>query len=89
MATSKVENSLKEIKIGETTFTIPADTRSVSITAEVPSGYKFLCWIEIISSGWVGHLYPATPRAQTTTIWTTESISSAERTGKGYFIYYK
>ena len=33
----------------------PGLNNRVSVTAEVPEGYKFLCWLQAITNGWVGN----------------------------------
>ena len=41
-----------------------------------PSGYTFLCWIQIISVGWVGAIYAENPESETTSIWTASAKGS-------------
>ena len=51
----------------------------VSVTAPAVNGYKFLCWAEVATNGWVGSVYPADPLNLTTNMWN----ASTGQTGTG------
>lgn len=89
MATSTIGMQIKEIKATWQSAILPADSLSVTVTANVPSGYKFLCWTQVTSSGWVGHAYPADPTNETTDMWTTESRGASNRAIRCGYLYYK
>lgn len=42
---------------------------SKSVTAPDVTGYEFVCWISVSTSGWIGSLYFETPVAKTTNVW--------------------
>ena len=89
MAVSTIPMNVKEIKVAEQTATIPANSSMVAVTANVPSGYKFLCWAQIISSGRVGLVYPSTPLSITSNMWKLENTSTSARTINCVYLYYK
>ena len=61
----------------------------VSITATVPSGYKFLCWVGVGSDGWVSKgLYLANNKAITTDVWTGNPVQNP-RTVLGFYLCIK
>ena len=47
------------------TASAPGQYGHVSVTATVPEGYKFLCWLQSITSGWAGNCNPSTQSATT------------------------
>ena len=47
------------------TASAPGQNGHVSVTAAVPEGYKFLCWLQSITVGWVGNCNPSTQSATT------------------------
>lgn len=56
-----------------------------NVTANVPTGYTFLCWVQGSSQGWTGVVYPASPLQQNSNFWTTSA-----RTGDfvaSYLVY--
>ena len=89
MAVSTIPMNVKEIKVAMQSATIPANSKMVTVTANVPSGYNFLCWIQIASNGWIGHVYPADPDNITSDIWTSESTSTSTRSIHCVYLYYK
>lgn len=62
---------------------------SVSITASIPSGYKFLCWVGVASTGWVSEgLYIDNYSSATANVWTGNSIRNP-KTVTGYYLCIK
>ena len=57
-----------------------ARATSVSITAPTVSGYKFVTWVNVTSTGWVGSVSIADANAATTNVWNTDG---ANQTGSG------
>lgn len=47
-----------------------------SVTADVPTGYKFLCWLQPASYGTVKGAYMEIYDHQTTNIWVVDSDSN-------------
>lgn len=45
------------IKVLEVIGQIPAPPYGVQLTASIPSGYKFLCWLQPATTGWIGSVY--------------------------------
>lgn len=72
----------KAIQVGDVSFTLK--NGQCIVTASVPSGYVFLCWIEVITDGWVGSVYPNTPRSQTATLY---SYNGNNGNGRAYYLY--
>ncbi len=72
----------KTIQVGDVPFTLSSG--KASVTASVPSGFVFLCWIEVITDGWVGSVYPNTPRNQTATLY---SYDGKNGSGRAYYLY--
>ena len=87
MSTSAIQKTIHELKVVTQSASFAANSGNVSVTAQVPSGYKFLCWIRAASVGWVGLAYPAT-NDPTATFW-TPTVSAAERKIDCSFIAYK
>lgn len=46
---------------------------NVSVTAPSVDGYKFLCWAQVATNGWVGSVYPSAPLSATCAMWTASS----------------
>lgn len=51
----------------------------VSVTAPSVDGYKFLCWAQVSTNGWVGSVYPSSPLSATCNMWN----ASTGQTGTG------
>ena len=52
----------------------------VSVTAPSVSGYKFLCWAQVATNGWVGYVYPSAPLSATCNMWNaTTGLSGTGR----------
>ena len=51
------------------------------LTANVPSGYKFLCWTSCATNGFVGTAYATEPAFQSSNFWCENA------TGNFYAIY--
>ena len=41
----------------------------VTVTAPTVSGYKFLCWAEVATNGWVGNVYASAPSSAKCNMW--------------------
>lgn len=48
-----------------------------SVTAGSVSGYTFICWVNVMTSGWVGSCYIQSPLKATTNIWVGASASTS------------
>lgn len=83
--TTNIYPNVPKIERRRVIATIPANSTSVTITATLNSNETFLLWINCVSSGWVGFVYPSDPDQQTSYIWTTSSAVSTART---VFCYY-
>ena len=59
---------------------------SVRVTANVPSGYSFLCWLQLNSIGGIYHGYINRPDTSSSTIWTD---ATDEATFQTYFLAIK
>ena len=46
------------------------------VTAPNVAGYKFLCWAQIATNGWVGSVYPSDLLNQTTNVWNASTGQS-------------
>lgn len=55
--------------------------KSASIIAPTVSGYKFKCWINCATSGWVGSVYVASPTSPDTTVWNATHGTSSTANG--------
>lgn len=89
MATSKIQNEIHEIITIKQSATIPANSRNASVTLNVPSGYKFLSWVGISSSGWVGGCYPEYYNTPSVTVWTLSDASTSDRSINCWYQCYK
>ena len=92
MATSKIKkintDYVKSIHVGWTNNVyIPANRDHVAISASVPSGYQFLCWIGSSSRGTVKNSYIEFVDLPNTTLWVEDKINSS-REFVAYFLYY-
>lgn len=88
MAESKINRQINEIIPVLQDARIPENSQTTPITANVPSGYKFLCWVSVSSNSWVGGVYLAVPKNITTDIWAYNS-STSSRLVTGMFLAYK
>lgn len=62
---------------------------SVPITASIPSGYKFLCWVGVASTGWVSEgLYIDNYSGANANVWTGNSVKNP-KTVTGYYLCIK
>ena len=60
----------------ERTLLIPnANPSNSSNSGSEPSSseYTFFCWVQFITTGWVGSIYSAQPLQRTTNVWTASS----------------
>lgn len=48
-----------------------------SVTAGSVSGYTFICWVNVMTSGWVGSCYIQSPLKATTNIWVSASTDTS------------
>ena len=89
MASSKIAKEIHEIITATKSATIPANSSSVSVTLDIPTGYKFLSWLAVSSVGWVGYCYPITYANETATVWTSAGSSTSDRNINCWYQYYK
>lgn len=66
--------------------TIPANSTSANITAVLDTNETFLLWVNCVSRGWVGYVYPSDPNLQTSYIWTDTSPTTTDRTVHCYYL---
>jgi hypothetical protein len=57
-----------------------------NITAQTVAGYTFLCWLNVISNGWIGNLYIERPDLSSTRVWSSNYGYSD--TGSGLYVAY-
>ena len=90
MATSKIKKGF-DIKAITRDITLPANASSAGYKdhAQVPAGYEFLCWVESISDGWVGDVYPSAPSSPITNFWITGATRSTDSNIKAVFLCIK
>lgn len=84
MASGTIKTQTR-IRRRRVTATIPANSTSSSITAVLDANETFLLWINCVSNGWVGFVYPEAPNNATSYIWTTSSPASTDRTVHCYY----
>lgn len=58
-----------------------ANASRSSITAPAVTGYDFLCWLQVTSSGWIGNIYIESPLNSTSNIWSANYGMSDTATG--------
>lgn len=56
-----------------------------SLTASVPSGFKFLCWVQVATSGFIAAAYPSDIGLPTTTFWCANATGNFD----AFYIVYK
>lgn len=83
--TTNVYPNVPRVRRRRVTATIPANSTSSSITAVLDTNETFLLWINCVSSGWAGYVYPSDPNLQTSYIWTTAAAASTARTVYCYY----
>ena len=71
---SKILNNMKQpIKVQLVTRDVTATQQQASnigtVSAPNISGYTFLCWGPIATSGWIASLYPVDPHQQSSVFW--------------------
>lgn len=70
---------------GSVQATIPANGYTVSsVSATIPSGYKFLCWTQVSTTSWRGHVYPSTNNNPAN--FFTEETATSARNFTAYFL---
>lgn len=89
MSTGVIHQNIHGIWVRASGATIPANAISVSVTANIPEGWKFLCWLCGTSTGWTGHVYPSVSTNATTIFWTTESPTASARNIMTYAMLYR
>ena len=77
-------NGIREIQCKYLDRTTGSNS-STAITAEIPVGYKFLCWLGATSVGWVGCVYPTMFQDATCTVWS----EGANRRFWAFYLVYK
>ena len=80
--------SVTEVKLKVVTGTFAAGANRTSVTAAVDTNWKFLCWLQPASRGWVGFVYPEGVGTQTSNFWTTDS-TNAERNFNAFYLEYQ
>lgn len=68
MATSKIEKNVKGLRTLSKSGTLSSNS-STTLTADIPTGCEFLCWVQASSDGWIGLVYPTNPLSQTSIFW--------------------
>ena len=90
MASSVIKGTyIHEIKMFAKWDTIPANQGNVSVTLDVPSGYKFMGWVEARSNGWVGDVYVERPDLVTSNVWAIGNTATVDRIIVCYYYAYK
>lgn len=91
MATSTIKkintDYVKDVHLGWAHVSIPANSDHVAISASVPSGYQFLCWVGSASRGKVKNSYIELMDQPDTILWVEDKTNST-RTFVGYFLSY-
>ncbi len=65
-----------------------ASPSNSSDPVSVPAGYTFVCWVQFMSVGWVGAIYPENPDAVTTSIFTaTAKSATSNESVQGIALY--
>lgn len=91
---NKIDNmndliQLKSITAQFKSLTNEDTSNTVSVQAVIPKGYKFLCWINCSSDGWVSKgIYISTFQTAATKIWTKEPVQEP-RTINVYYLVIK
>lgn len=91
---NKIDNmndliQLKSITAQFKSLTNEDTSNTVSVQAVIPKGYKFLCWINCSSDGWVSKgIYISTLQTAATKIWTKEPVQEP-RTINVYYLVIK
>ena len=62
-----------------------------NITAQTVEGYTFLCWLSVVSNGWIGNLYIERQDVASTRVWSANYGYSDTGTGQyvAYALYVK
>lgn len=89
MSQGTIHRSIRGIRVTPQSATIPANGNNVSVTANTPDGWIFLCWLCGTSNGWTGHVYPSVSTNATTTFWTTAGTSTNARNIVAYPVFYQ
>ena len=73
--TDQINNIVKIVHVDVTGVPSASPTYSpVSILATVDAGYKFLCWLQPATTGWVGSCYIEHPWKANTNIWNAYGV---------------
>lgn len=68
-----IANSKEPYKIVKAQWTnspsYNAGAKLQDVTAPTVDGYTFVCWLSVVSNGWVGAPYISAPDLQNTAIW--------------------
>lgn len=86
MATSTIQNDIHEIKVMYVEGKFNDGSSYKYLWGTTPPGYKFLCWLQGMSSGWVGLVYPDSPQNQNCAFWRESTSGEAAFTGV-YLVY--
>ena len=91
---NKIDNmnnliQLKSITVQFENLTDEDTTNKVTVQAVIPNGYKFLCWINCSSDGWISKgVYIQFSSTATTNVWTKEPVQEP-RTINAYYLVIK
>ena len=72
-----METEIHALKMLYKDGSFPANADHVSITATVPEGWRFVCWVQLSSVGWNGPVYPTRPDAITNDVYTSVITGNA------------
>lgn len=89
MAVSKIPNP-NGILIGNVSGRIQKKhAESVVLSAPPKTGYRFVCWLYVITEGWVSNVYPAEPTLSTTRMFVADMGLNYDAYGdvRGYCLY--
>lgn len=78
---------VKDVHLGWINAYVPANSDHVAISAQVPSGYQFLCWVGSASRGTVKNSYIEFVDQPNTHLWVEDKTTSS-REFVAYFLYY-
>lgn len=68
-SSNKTINILTPIIYKGTISIVQTSGAEKAITATVPSGYSFLCWLQPATNGWLGNMYVENPFSQSSKLW--------------------
>ena len=92
-----IENSISNLQSGKSgaltvkIFSATATNAApcATLTATTQSGYQFLCWLMVWTTGTVVHVHTNHPETSNAQIWATDSSAVAGKTIRGMALYVK